>query len=465
LSQLLGNVIFYALLAVLSLTAIPYGTVEPWWQAIFECAIFTLSLLWVIEAMFSGTWLVRQHRLLIPLVALVVFTLIQAMLPLRSASPGSDTGPELRPISFAPYDTKMVAFQLLALVIAGGLLLRYTTNRRRLMALVYVVVGIGLVSSLFGLLRMTFQHQPGFLLPHLQPSVGTSSSSGGFGQFINHNHFAFLAEMSLGLVLSLMLRRPMRFARLVIGLAIAVPMWIAIVYSGSRGGLISMLGQALFVALLVVIAGPGRQLLRDDSGHERVRSIGPSLVTRVLLAALILVVMVLGIVWVGGDPLASRLESVANELGVKDFDKYARTDRSTIWPITWQMIKDHPLAGVGFGGYWIAITKYHEASGEFTPQQAHNDYLELAASGGLVGIAIALWFVIMFIRQSAVRLPTPDRFLSASRLGAMAGIFAVAIHSVVDFGLHVIINSLVFMILVVIATGLGRVNKETKEKP
>ena len=121
MSQVLGNVIFYALLTVLSLTAVPYGTVEPWWRAVFECAIFTLSLLWIVDGMLSGTWFVAQHRLLIPLPALVVFALIQTVLPLRSGS--SDPGAGLLPTSFAPYDTKMVAFQLLALAITGGLLL------------------------------------------------------------------------------------------------------------------------------------------------------------------------------------------------------------------------------------------------------------------------------------------------------------------------------------------------------
>src|SRR2546430_9102043 len=89
-SQIIGTVVFYALLTVLFLTAIPYGAVEPWWRAVFQCAIFTLSFLWVVDATFSGKWLVGQHRLLIPLVALVVFALIQTVLPLRSGSPRSE---------------------------------------------------------------------------------------------------------------------------------------------------------------------------------------------------------------------------------------------------------------------------------------------------------------------------------------------------------------------------------------
>lgn len=444
--------IFYALVTVIALTAIPYGTVEPWWKAVFQCAIFALGLLWMVEGTLSGTWLVRQHRLLIPMVALVVFAVIQTTVPVRAGLPGSTIGAGSRPISFAPYDTKMAAFQLMALVITAGLLLRYTTTRRRLMTLVYVVVGVGLGSTLFGLLRRSFQYKVGLLLPHLQPDDGTVLSGVGFAQFINHNHFAFLVEMSLGLLLGLMLRRPLRPTRLVLGLVLAIPVWIAIVYSGSRGGLASMIAQILFVALVVFIASPGRELLRTEDIRGQVGPIGPFLITRVVLITSFLVVMVMGIVWVGGDPLASRLESVPDELGVKDSDKYTRTQRSTIWPMTWQMIEDHPLAGVGFGGYWIAITKYHQGSGEMTPQEAHNDYLELLASGGLIGAAFVVWFIALFLKDQIFRSRHSGVVLGAYSGGALAGIFAVAIHSIVDFGLHVTINALVFTILIAIAT-------------
>lgn len=448
----LDPLIFYALLMIIALTAIPYGTVEPWWKAVFQCAIFALGLLWMVEGTLSGTWLVRQHRLLIPMVALVVFIVIQTIVPLRIGLPHSIIGGGSLPISFAPYDTRMAAFQLMALIITAGLLLRYTTTRHRLMTLVYVVVGVGLASTLFGFFRRSFQVNAGFLLPHLQPDDVTAVSGAGFAQFLNHNHFPFLVEMSLGLLLGLMLRRPIKATRLVFGLVLAVPAWVAIVYSGSRGGMASMFAQILLFALLVFIVSPGRELLRTEDIPGRVRGVGPFLITRVLLITSFLIVMVMGVVWIGGDNLAYRLESVPNEFEVKDSDKYTRTNRSTIWPMTWEMIKDHPFAGVGFGAYWIAITKYHHGSGELTPQEAHNDYLELLASGGLIGAAFVVWFIALFLKELIIRSRQPGLVAGAYSGGALAGIFAVAIHSMVDFGLHVTINAVVFTILIAIAT-------------
>ncbi|PYS84236.1 MAG: hypothetical protein DMF70_05650 [Acidobacteria bacterium] len=41
--------VFYGLVVTIALVAIPYGTVEPWWEAVFECAVFTLGLLWIVH--------------------------------------------------------------------------------------------------------------------------------------------------------------------------------------------------------------------------------------------------------------------------------------------------------------------------------------------------------------------------------------------------------------------------------
>jgi O-antigen ligase len=87
-----------------------------------------------------------------------------------------------------------------------------------------------------------------------------------------------------------------------------------------------------------------------------------------------------------------------------------------------------------------------------TPQEAHNDYLELLASGGLVGLGIGVWFAIVVLRRMRKNLVAPNRFRRAACFGAVLGIAGVAVHSLVDFGLHTIVNALVFTTLIVIAT-------------
>jgi O-antigen ligase len=104
------------------------------------------------------------------------------------------------------------------------------------------------------------------------------------------------------------------------------------------------------------------------------------------------------------------------------------------------------------GGYWVAIPGYHNASGTLVPQEAHNDYLELLASGGIIGAAIGIWFCLLLFKRTWSSFRSPSRFRRAASFGAALGIVGVGVHSLFDFGLHIIVNALVFIALIVIAT-------------
>ena len=91
-----------------------------------------------------------------------------------------------------------------------------------------------------------------------------------------------------------------------------------------------------------------------------------------------------------------------------------------------------------------------------TPQEAHNDYLELLASGGLIGFALGVWFVVLLYRRIRENLRVANRFRSAACFGAALGLLGVAVHSLVDFGLHTFANATVFTSLIVIATATSR---------
>jgi O-antigen ligase len=121
------------------------------------------------------------------------------------------------------------------------------------------------------------------------------------------------------------------------------------------------------------------------------------------------------------------------------------------------MFTAHPLLGVGMGGYWVAITAYHDASGVSTPQEAHNEYLELLSSGGLVGLGIGIWFGVGLFRSVRANLHTQDRFQRTMCFAAVIGITGVAVHSLFDFGLHLLINAFVFLVLIMLATRRVRI--------
>ena len=448
LSQILSAILFYTLLALIALTAIPYGAADPWWEAVFECAVFALTILWMVESLLSASLNFSSYRLFWPLLALAAFGFIQT-LPLAF---GGDNATVLgmqvwQAISADPFETRLWVFKMLAITLTGCMLLRYTSSQRRLHALVYLILAVAAASAMFGILRQTSHRGPaGFILPRLKPEFG-------YAQFFNRNQFAFLMEMALGLILGLVVGGGVRKERLLIYLALLMPVWAALVLSSSRAGILSMIGQLIFTALLATAVRVKRKDHMSNNGrpeHGGFKS-GP-LIIRVMLILCLVAVAIAGVLWLGGAPLVDKMASVQEEVGTDKSISPETTSRGEIWRATWQLIKAHPLVGVGFAAYGTIIPQYHEAAGLITPREAHNDYLELLASGGLVALALALWFLFLFARQARARLQQGNSFRRAVCFGALVGLFGVALHSSVDFGLHLTINAVIFIALVVIAT-------------
>lgn len=423
--------IFVALLALLPLVAAPYGSVEPWWTGLFDALVFVLAGLWAVEGALAGRWLTRAHVVTLPWLVLAAFALVQTVkLPFVGV------------LSFDPYESRVFALRLLAVTLYAALLLRYAATERRLRALALTVIAVGVASALFGIFRQASQREElGFVLPLLRRGEG-------YAQFVSKNHFPYLAEMALGLVLGIAAGRGAARGKLLLCAAAAVPVWAALVLSNSRGGVFAMLCQLMFLAASFV--GAGLAARSRGAGREAWASrLARSGAARFVVAVLLLVAVVVGTVWVGGDPLADRVETVREEAASKDDP--ARAGRAGIWGDTWRLIERHPFAGSGLGGYWIAIRTTHGGSGTLAPRQAHNDYLELCASAGVVGALLLAAFIVLFVRRARERLRAGTPFTRAVCLGALAGLFGVAVHSLVDFGLHVTSNAFVCAALVTLA--------------
>jgi len=442
-ARVLSSIVFVSLLGLIVLTAIPYGTSQAWWEAFFVCVVFTLAILWLLEGLISDAWLKDSWPLALPLAALALFSLLQT-LPFGQQS-GKPAGINFAPwntVSADPYQTRFFVLRLLALTIAGVLLFRYASTERRLRIMINVVIGVAVVSAIFGILRQTMQHSAGFGLPLLLPDLG-------YGQFINKNHFAYLMEMSLGLILGLILGGGVKREQALIYFTALLPLWTGLVLCGSRGGLIAMLAQVIIAALLFSVVMRKGNSTEPQSKAIRITQ---SLPVRVVLILVLIAGVVFGTVWLGGDRLATRIEESRTEFNLDTAGLRQGVSRNEIWKATWKLFVAHPILGVGMGAYWAAVPAVHDASGTMTPQEAHSDYLELLASGGLVGLALGVWFAIVVLKRMRENLGSPNRFRRAACLGAAIGIAGVAVHSLVDFGLHTIVNALVFTTLIVIAT-------------
>jgi O-antigen ligase len=451
LHRILDRVVFYGLLASIALAAIPYGSVQPWWTALFECMIFLLGVIAVVDLLITRQRLPLGASVALPLVLLCLFAALQSVPFIAYQNPVVPN--LLRSISADPYSSQQVAIKLFALIVVGILLLRHTSSENRLRSLIYLVIAVAVASALLGFLRHGTQPGAGWFFP-------LPDANRGFAQFVNRNHFAFLVEMGLGMSLGLLVAASHIYGRLVL-LAVAILLWVALIVSNSRGGIFASLCQLLFLVLLV---NPfGRFSGESLTAWHRVRNLAGGIAMKVILIVSLTAVFAYGVSWIGGESVVTNFELSSYSFSQAGAQGHRENiSRKDIWTATWQLIKARPILGAGFGGYWIAITKYHNAAGSYAPQEAHNDYLELLASGGLVGSALAAWFGVRFARITRNVLQSANGFVRQAALAATLGIFGVLIHSFLDFGLHIMINSVVFSILLAIPIVCYRITREQR---
>jgi O-antigen ligase len=259
--------------------------------------------------------------------------------------------------------------------------------------------------------------------------------------------------MGFGLALGAIVWRGLPRERLVIVVGAILILAGAVVLANSRGGMLAVFSQIVFAAVLRLFVSPVKRHSKDEGRlNELTKSLRASRLARAALMVLLVATIALGTIWIGGAPLSASLEAVPTEVGAPSDKSRWAVRRWDIWPATLKMIKDHPIAGVGFGGFWMAITRYHNASGEMVPQEAHNDYLEFIASGGLIALLIGAWFLYLYMQTVRARLrESSSRFVRAARCGALVGVSGVAVHSVVDFGLHIPANAVLIIGLMVIS--------------
>jgi O-antigen ligase len=99
------------------------------------------------------------------------------------------------------------------------------------------------------------------------------------------------------------------------------------------------------------------------------------------------------------------------------------------------VVKDFWLTGSGAGTFETVILVYQRTPSLFRISGAHNNYLQVAAEGGLligVPVAGALW---LFVRESRRALAGDESGMYFLRAGALSGLFGVAVQSVWETGL------------------------------
>lgn len=418
------------------MSALAYGTVHYWALAVFFLGGVTLLVLWFVDGWSLGAFRVSRNVLQLPVLAMIVLGLVQ-LLPLRRPQ-GVGSIPLVSSLSFDPYSTRFILVQVTALLLYLAAVLVFTDTPKRLRLLVRTIIGFGFFLALLGLTQS-------FTSPDKVLWLRELPQAQAFGPFINRHHFAGYMELTLALPLGLVFTGAIEKEKRFIYLFVAGLMAVALIMTNSRGGIISLVAEILF---LVVTMGFRRRHKKRHSEEKKPRI--RSAAIKAGLALALVVTMFGGVVLLGGEDALTRLVGSVNT-------DDPTTGRAHFWGVTIEIIKTHPVIGTGLGAFGVVYTGYDSRNGAYRLEQVHNDYLQVLSDGGIVGTVIGLFFVISLFRMGFARRDSSDDFRRGVATGALAGCFAVLIHSFFDFTLHTPANALLFLVLAALATMNGRV--------
>ncbi len=261
-----------------------------------------------------------------------------------------------------------------------------------------------------------------------------------FGPWVYHNHYAGFMEMMCPLVFALFLfYRPTvdheKSLRSRLAAAFTLPgsnlhiffgfgaiiIVSSIFLSLSRGGIISLtLASAFFLVILA---------------KEHIKF-------KFVTYGFIVICVVLMITWFGWGPVVDKFGTTFTATG------RIENVRLILWKDSLQIIRDFWTTGTGFGTFIHIYPLYTTLSSNFIFDHAHNDYIELLTDGGIVGFALAAWFVLTIIIHGWKKIQLRrDRYAILISVGALTGIVAILLHSVTDFNMHNGANGLYFFFL------------------
>lgn len=389
----------------------------------------------------------RQHRTILILGFMVSLICLLHLLPLPpfiwKALPGRDVitaidagvglADQWRPLSLSPTATRNALWSLAAPL--ACLVLAIQTSREERTRLVTVLIVLVLISALLAIAQI-FSDPEGILYFYAVTNNGDA-----VGLFANRNHQALLVAAAFPM-LAFWARQRMSAAYKVERSPSKLPIWLGVcvgafliplvLVTGSRSGLALAL---IALCLCPIVIGKSRWGRASHGSAD-----GQAGSKRLVLArnmqlwgAILLTIMALALL-TGWFDRALAIDRIFG-------DDVASDDRVLIWPTLVAMFKIYMPWGTGAGSFEKAFM-VHEPDSILSPfytNHAHNDWIEMAITGGILSMVLAICFTL-FVAVTLARFGfSKAERAEVQRLarlgGAMLLLFALA--SVTDYPLRV----------------------------
>jgi len=226
------------------------------------------------------------------------------------------------------------------------------------------------------------------------------------GGTIGHpNALAKYVEMLIPLAMVLLFTR-LRAKYKVMSMITFVAALVVLLLTLSRGGWVCFAGSIVLVLLLIFRA-------------------------RLISLRTLVAILLIGVIFAGVGAGFSGL--VQSRLFGDDYG--AAKGRMPLNRIAINVIRHHPVLGVGVKNYGKVMHLYNPNIERMRTNMVHNAYLLAAAEMGIPGLLLMLWLLIAILRLGLENIKRKqDTFLKSINIGIVAGLAALWAHWLVDIG-------------------------------
>ena len=418
------SVTIFALIFVIPLFAVLlYGSTDIGALIPLSLLIGVLAGTWIVKSWRSGLFELNADQILLPVLGLIFLTVIQ-LLPFGDSGlqPGTLSVPASSTLTLDPFSTKIFLIRLVQYTIFLMAALTFVDSEFRFRRAVSVLLIFGGLIAFVGIMQKLAS-------PEAIYGVRTHSGANPFGPYVNSHHFASLLVLISGVGVAHLLGRAIQQqTKLLVGIAVGL-MAIAVPFTSSRGGVLAYLAM-ICVAVLAWFYG--------RRSEER------SSVFPLIAGGAVFGLIVIGsLFYLGGE------SSVLRGFGIENQSADISSGRYHFWSIAWKIFLANPILGAGMDAFGVAFTRFDTQSGIYRVEQAHNDYLQMLADGGLVGFSLAIAFVFILVKRAVKRIrEESDPFLRTTIIGGLAGCVGILVHSIFDFPLRTVGNAFVFLLVI-----------------
>ena len=253
------------------------------------------------------------------------------------------------------------------------------------------------------------------------------------GTFGCPNHYGAFLYMAIAAVLALALFLPRRWILRIVLFYVAALLACGVVLSLSRGSWIALFVVGLLVAVFCL-------------RHATLKWYWPVGGFLALVAAASLALLL--------PSAQQRVGEIEKHVQAHNLDTYVRI---VLARDALRIIGDHPWFGTGPATFVHVHPRYQRADYPTLAIYTHDDYLNAACDYGLVGLGLALGFVVAggigLLRRVSAHAPWSHRVLACAGAAAWGG---MAVHSLFDFSLHIPACAFAFFTLAGLGLRRGR---------